>query len=109
MTRAVSNRLVNQHAQRGKLSSPWCVNSGRLQRSLKQRRAKTCKKASQASTSYDIIYTSEVPYYVQPEQKRMLQKISVVQVKIWLRGRRLHILCACLEMISLCSFQVTMT
>ena len=36
--------------------------------------------AQQTSTAYDVVYTSEAPYYVLEQQKSMLQKITVVKV-----------------------------
>lgn len=36
--------------------------------------------AQQTSTAYDVVYTSDAPYYVLEQQKSMLQKITVVKV-----------------------------
>lgn len=35
--------------------------------------------AQQTSTAYDVVYTSDAPYYVLEQQKSMLQKITVVK------------------------------
>lgn len=38
-----------------------------------------------ASTAYEVAFTSEQPYYMLPEKKSMLQRISVVKVRAaWL-------------------------
>lgn len=39
------------------------------------------KLATRAATAYEVAFTSEQPYYVLPDKRSMLQKITVVKVK----------------------------
>ena len=51
----------------------------------RRRHAPTRRKPGpQASTAYDILFSSENPYYVYSGKESMLQKISVV--KVWSRA-----------------------
>ncbi|KAA6421205.1 MAG: hypothetical protein FRX49_08904 [Trebouxia sp. A1-2] len=46
----------------------------------RQNSRRTCRiAAQQTSTAYDVVYTSDAPYYVLEQQKSMLQKITVVK------------------------------
>ena len=43
------------------------------------------KLAPRASTAYEVAFASEQPYYMLPEKKSMLQRITVVKVRAaWL-------------------------
>ena len=47
-----------------------------------------CKLAPRAGTAYEVAFTSEQPYYLLPEKRSMLQRITVVKVRVaWLNER----------------------
>lgn len=55
--------------------------------SRRQRSAKTPRDLTpQASTSFEVMYSSEQPYYVKAEQHAMLQKVTVVKVSLTLKA-----------------------
>ncbi len=66
--------------------------------------------AQQTSTAYDVVYTSDAPYYVLEQQKSMLQKITVVKVSSKAQVVRTPelSLCACTIWTVKCSLQTTM-
>jgi hypothetical protein len=66
--------------------------------------------AQQTSTAYDVVYTSDAPYYVREQQKSMLQKITVVKVSSTAQVMRTPELsfCDCTIWTVKCSLQTTM-
>ena len=42
---------------------------------------RSCRLALRASTAYEVAFTSEQPYYMLPEKRSMLQRITVVKVE----------------------------
>lgn len=77
----------------------------------RQNSRRTCRiAAQQTSTAYDVVYTSDAPYYVLEQQKSMLQKITVVKVSSEAQVVRTPelFLCACTIWTVTCSLQTTM-